>query len=88
MHKGIRKSQLCRGATCQPRPPNQATAYRHPGVCVWKWQPALLCSNHPPANIRKFYREKIEIYKRGPEVEVDFRHTKFFSASDTPPPPR
>ena len=46
---------------------------------------------HPPTHIRKFVpQEKNEIYQRGPNLEVDFRYTNFFLASDPPthPPPR
>ena len=40
---------------------------------------------HPHQKI--FPQEKNEIYQRGPNLEVDFRYTKFFLASDPPSPP-
>ena len=42
---------------------------------------------HPPTHIRKFFlRKKMKFYQRGPNLEVDFRYTNFFLASDPPPP--
>ena len=42
---------------------------------------------HPPTHIRKFFlRKKMKFYQRGPHLEVDFRYTTFFLASDPPPP--
>ena len=29
----------------------------------------------------------MKFYQRGPNLEVDFRYTNFFLASDPPPPP-
>ena len=43
---------------------------------------------HPPTHIRKFFLgKKMKFYQRGPNLEVDFRNTNFFLASDPPPPP-
>ena len=53
------------------------------------WPPGILADppSHPHQKI--FPQEKNEIYQRGPNLEVDFRYTNFFLASDppTPPPP-
>ena len=56
---------------------------RRPGLCLVilggggsKWPPGIL----------DFPQEKNEIYQRGPNLEVDFRYTNFFLASDPPPP--
>ena len=45
---------------------------------------------HPPTHPHQkiFPQEKNAIYQRGPNLEVDFRYTNFFLASDPPPPPR
>ena len=50
------------------------------------WPPGILAdpSTHPHQKI--FPQEKNEIYPRGPNLEVDFRYTNFFLASDPPPP--
>ena len=37
---------------------------------------------HPPTHP---HQKKNEIYQRGPNLEVDFRYTNFFLASDPPP---
>ena len=43
---------------------------------------------HPPTHIRKFFlRKKMKFYQRGPNLEVDFRYTNFFLASDPPTHP-
>ena len=53
------------------------------------WSPGILADppTHPHQKI--FPQEKNEIYQRGPNLEVDFRYTNFFLASDPPthPPP-
>ena len=51
------------------------------------WPPGILADppTHPHQKI--FPQEKNEIYQRGPNLEVDFRYTNFFLASDPPPPP-
>ena len=43
----------------------------------WLTQPT-----HPHQKI--FPQEKNEIYQRGPNLDVDFRYTNFFLASDPP----
>ena len=50
------------------------------------WPPGILADppTHPHQKI--FPQEKNEIYQRGPNLEVDFRYTNFFLASDPPPP--
>ena len=50
------------------------------------WPPGILADppTHPHQKI--FPPEKNEIYQRGPNLEVDFRYTNFFLASDPPPP--
>ena len=52
------------------------------------WPPGILADppTHPHQKI--FPQEKNEIYQRGPNLEVDFRYTNFFLASEPPPPPR
>ena len=51
------------------------------------WPPGILADppTHPHQKI--FPQVKNEIYQRGPNLEVDFRYTNFFLASDPPPPP-
>ena len=51
------------------------------------WPPGILADppTHPHQKI--FPQEKNEIYQRGPNLEVDFRYTNFFLASDPPTPP-
>ena len=51
------------------------------------WPPGILADppTHPPT-LENFSSEKNEIYQRGPNLEVDFRYTNFFLASDPPPP--
>ena len=51
------------------------------------WPPGILADppTHPHQKI--FPQEKNEIYKRGPNLEVDFRYTNFFLAPDPPTPP-
>ena len=68
-----------------------------PGLCLVilgggggvKLAPGILADppTHPHQEI--FPQEKNEIYQRGPNLEVDFRYTNFFLASDPPthPPP-
>ena len=54
-----------------------------------EWQPGLLRRTHPPTYLptsETFFSEKKEISHRGPKVEVDFRFTTFFLASDPPTP--
>ena len=50
------------------------------------WPPGILADppTHPHQKI--FPQEKNEIYQRGPNLEVDFRYTNFFLASDPPSP--
>ena len=50
-----------------------------------KLAPGILADppTHPHQKI--FPQEKNEIYQRGPNLEVDFRYTNFFLASDPPP---
>ena len=50
------------------------------------WPPGILADppTHPHQKI--FPQGKNEIYQRGPNLEVDFRYTNFFLASDPPPP--
>ena len=50
------------------------------------WPPVILDDppTHPHQKI--FPQEKNEIYQRAPNLEVDFRYTNFFLASDPPPP--
>ena len=50
------------------------------------WPPGILADppTHPHQKI--FPQEKNEIYQWGPNLEVDFRYTNFFLASDPPPP--
>ena len=64
-----------------------------PGLCLVilggggsNWPPRILADlpTHPHQKI--FPQEKNEIYQRGPNLEVDFRYTNFFLASDPPPP--
>ena len=40
----------------------------------------------PPTHPHIFLRKKMKFYQRGPNLEVDFRYTNFFLASDPPPP--
>ena len=65
-----------------------------PGLCLVilggggsNWPPGILADppTHPHQKI--FPQEKNEMYQRGPNLEVDFRYTNFFLASDPPPPP-
>ena len=45
-------------------------------------QRRLLCPTHP--HLKFFPEEKKEIHQKGPKLEVDFRYTNFWGASDAP----
>ena len=68
---------------------------RPPGLCLvilgggGQIGPPGFWLTHPPTHPHQkiFPQEKNEIYQRGPNLEVDFRYTNFFLASDPPPPP-
>ena len=50
------------------------------------WPPGILADRPTHPHQKIFPQEKNEIYQRGPNLEVDFRYTNFFLASDPPPP--
>ena len=52
------------------------------------WPPGILADPPPHPHQKIFPQENNEIYQRGLNLEVDFRYTNFFLASDPPPPPR
>ena len=86
------------GCRLKPPPPRKAGTDQHVapttrpllsdtrGAGGSNWSPGILADppTHPHQKI--FPQEKNEIYQRGPNLEVDFRYTNFFLASDPPPP--